>query len=127
MNYPNGAMKYPDGFKSINCLEHLYYDDLAAGICWLIAAIKDEDLLKITDMTNVTELTLLEATTLLKEYEPKTEEITNEAIIRRLEIKTKAGLPLTADDLKAIDPNDPTPGINYKKRLIDRINVRLKI
>ncbi len=127
MNYPNGSMKYPDGFKSINCLDHLYYDDLTTGICWLIVVIKDEDLSKITDMANVTELTLLEATALLEEYEPKTEEITNEAVIRRLEIKTKAGILLTTDDLKAIDPHDNTPGICYRKRLIDRINMRLKI
>lgn len=119
-----GEMVYPQGFTSIGCLEHIYCDDVKAGICYLVVAIKDEDILKMSDMTNMQELTEQEAEVFLNEYDPIREEITDEAKMRRLEIKAKTGIALTTDDLKALDPNDPTPGINYHKRFMDKVKAR---
>lgn len=68
-NYPDGKMKYPDNFLNIQCLEHIYCDDIINNICYLVVAIKDEDLLKIKDMSDVQELTEQEAETFTVNYD----------------------------------------------------------
>ena len=117
-----GKMLYPQGFTSFQCLEHIYCDD--AGVCNLVVAIDDKNLVKITDMTDVKELTLTEAEVYLDKFDLRTTEITDEGMVRALEIKSNLGTPLSATELKAIDPNDPTPGIEYRKRFIDKVNDR---
>jgi len=48
--------------------------------------------------------------------------ITDEAKIRRIEIKTKLGQELNEDELKAIDPNDSAVGINKIETLAEKID-----
>jgi len=122
-----GKMLYPDGFTTFQCLEHKYCDDLASGICYLVVAIDDKNLDKITDLTDVEELKIADAETFLEKYDPKVTEITDEGMIRAIEIKAKLGTALSATELKALDPADSTPGIQYAKRFIDRIKIRLGI
>lgn len=121
----SGTMIYPKGFLSFPCIEHIYCDELETGICWLIALIQNEDFEKIIDKTDVVEMTVTETETFLDKYEPLTTEITDEAMIRVIDIKTRAGVELSDRELKAIDPEDPTPGIQYKKRVIDKIKARI--
>lgn len=121
----DGTMLYPPGFIDIRCLEHKYYDDLATGICWLYVLVKDEDLATIRDLTDVTEITAKEAEDFFVVTEPKKEVVTDEAAIRRIEIQVKAGIALSAEDLKKIDPNDPAAGIEYEKRFIDKVKIRM--
>jgi hypothetical protein len=118
-----GNMIYPPGFTNINCLEHLYYDDEDTGVCHLLVLIRDQDLIEIRDMTNVEEVTEADAGVIAAKYNPRKEMITDEAKIRRLEIKSRLG-SLTADELKALDPDDPAPGINYSLNFIDRLQKR---
>lgn len=120
----DGKMIYPDGFLSFPCIEHIYCDELETGICWLVVLVNDEDISKIKDMTNITELTIAEAEAFTDRFDPKMEEVTDEVKIRRLEIMVKAGMELTDDEKKALDPNDPTPGIKYRKRFIDKVKIR---
>jgi len=64
-----GNMVYPQGLLDINCLEQIYCDDVANNICWFVGAIKDEDLPKIKDMTDVTLLTEQEAEIFTADYD----------------------------------------------------------
>ena len=46
--------------------------------------------------------------------------------VRRIEIKSRLGQELTPDEIKAIDPDDPMPGIEKSKRLADIIREKFK-
>lgn len=120
-----GKMVYPPGFTSINCLEHLYYDDVQSGICYLLILIEDKDISKITDLKNVQEIDIAEAEALSNLHNPRTTKITDEGIVRTAEIKSKSGTGLSDYEKKAIDPDDPTPGITWQKTFIDRIKERM--
>lgn len=120
-----GECIYPPGFISINCLEHLYYDDLITNKTWLLVLINNIDIDKITDKTKVTELTIVETEILTNQYDPKTEVITDEAKIERLKLKVALGQELTVDEEKAIDQNDPTPGFGYKDNFLIKIKKRM--
>jgi len=116
---------YPEGFLTFSCLEHLYYDDLSTGIAWLMVAIENENLMKIKNMTDVTIIDLVEAEKISNEYNRRTEIYTDEIKIKRIDIKTRTGIALTSDELKALDPNDLTPGIGYKLTFIDKVKKRM--
>ena len=115
-------LKYPDNYQvdiGNYAVDHLYYDE--AGKCYLILLIPDKqykpEMLK-SGVSLITETTAKQTSV---DKEPLKETITDEAKIRRLEIKSNLGQALTDSELKALDPNDPTPGIEYEKRLTDRI------
>jgi len=122
-----GNMSYPEGFLTFSCLEHIYCDELETGICWLIVLIEDKNLDKITDMKDVEELTVLDAGTFVDKHDPRNTEVTDEGIVRAMEIKAKAGVALSSTDLKALDPADSTPGIQYRVRFIDKVKTRMGI
>jgi len=122
-----GNMSYPPGFLTFSCLEHIYCDELETGICWLIVLIEDKNLGKITNMKDVEELTVLDAGTFVDKHDLRNTEVTDEGIVRAMEIKAKAGVALSSTDLKALDPADSTPGIQYRVRFIDRVKTRMGI
>ena len=122
-----GNMSYPEGFLTFSCLEHIYCDELETGICWLIVLIEDKNLDKITDMKDVEELTVLDAGTFVDKHDPHDTEVTDEGIVRAMEIKAKAGVALSSTDLKALDPADSTPGIQYRVRFIDKVKTRMGV
>lgn len=49
------------------------------------------------------------------------EVINDQAKIKRIEIKVGLGQQLTPDEIKAIDPDDSTPGIVKRKKFTDKI------
>jgi hypothetical protein len=122
-----GNMSYPEGFLTFSCLEHIYCDELETGICWLVVLVEDKNLEKITDQKDVEELTVVDAETLTDKYDLRNTVITDEGIVRAMEIKAKAGVALSSTDLKALDPADSTPGIQYRVRFIDRVKTRMGI
>lgn len=71
---------------------------------------------------DVEELTEAEAKAVSEANEVRQETVTDDAKIKRLTIKASAGIELTPDELKAIDPDDPTPGIGKREILADKIN-----
>ena len=118
---------YPDNYqKDIGNYNtgHLYYSE-GEGKPKLLICIKDADAINIVRQY-VEEITEAEAKAISEKNEKRTEEITDEARIRRIELKTRRGQKLTAEDLKAIDPDDPTPGFGKKKILADKIDAMKK-
>jgi hypothetical protein len=116
-----GEMIYPDGFLQVRYLEYLYCDDTLARTTYMLVMIEDKELEKIKVLTDVEEMTKANISIFANSYEPITEQITDEAKVRRLEIKAKIGEKFTLDEMKAIDPADPVLGINYRKRFSDLI------
>ena len=123
----NGKMIYPQGFLNIPCIEHIYCNELETGLCWLVVFILGEDFVKILDKTDVQEISITEAEAFLDKYDPHDTEITDEGMIRAIEIRTKANISLSNNDLKALDPSDPMPGIRYRRRFIDKVKIRLGV
>jgi len=110
----SGEFQYPSNYADLQPFikNNLYVDD--AGTCVLLLVVEDgaEKVCK----ENVEKLTKAAMTTYADQFDKKTEKITDEAKVRRLEILAKAGdYKLTADDLKALDPADATPGVEYRK------------
>jgi len=122
-----GKMIYPEGFLGVICLEHIYCDELETGICWLVVLVDDKELDKMPDQKDVEELTVLDAGTFVDKHDPHDTEVTDEGIVRAMEIKAKAGVALSSTDLKALDPADSTPGIQYRVRFIDKVKTRMGI
>lgn len=122
-----GGLKYPSGIKTYqseigdHALDHIYYDgDSDPKTTHLLLVLPDN----ITGVVreDVEELTELAAKALSEKHEAREETVTDDAKIKRLTIKASAGMELTSDELKAIDPDDPTPGIGKKEILSDRID-----
>ena len=122
-----GKMIYPEGFLSVNCLEHIYCDELETGICWLVVLVDDKEMDKMADQKDIEELTVLGAETFTDKYDPRNTEITDEARVRAIEIKSKSSISLNSADLKALDPADSTPGIQYRVRFIDKVKIRMGV
>jgi len=122
-----GKMIYPEGFLSVNCLEHIYCDELETGICWLVVLVDDKELDKMLDQKDIEELTVLDAETFVDKHDPRNTKVTDETILRAIEIKSKSAISLSATDLKALDPADSTPGIQYRVRFTDKVKIRMGI
>jgi hypothetical protein len=122
-----GKMIYPEGFLGVNCLEHIYCDELETGICWLVVLVNDKELDKMPDQKDIEELTVVDAETFTDKHDLRNTEITDEGMVRAIEIKAKAGVSLSSADLKALDPSDSTPGIQYRVRFIDKVKTRMGI
>ena len=71
--------------------------------------------------TNVTELTLEEACVIADTYAPKKTTVTDEGMLRLIEIKTRLGEKLTALEEKARNLDDETPGIKWEKSLKEKL------
>jgi hypothetical protein len=111
--YPSG---FVNGEKGIGrkVLEHLYFDERRFMLVALPDNIKFEH-------DNVTELTLEEAEAIATEHETQQTQITDEGMVRLIEIKSRLGTKLTAKEKKAIDLDDDTPGIKWKKSLKNKL------
>lgn len=117
----NGYIYPPNYDNQIGRLNqgHIYYDDESDGIFTLLISIPNAlDFLP----ENVTEVSGQEARVIAEKYDPSVPIITNEAMVRNLEIKSRAGIPLTQKELDALDPNNPEPGFGMSKTLVDKIN-----
>ena len=122
-----GKMVYPEGFLSVNCLEHIYCDELETGICWLVVLADDKELDKMADQKDIEVLSVLDAETFTDKHDPRNTEVTDEAMLRAIEIKAKSAISLSATDLKALDPADSTPGIQYRVRFIGKVQIRMGV
>ncbi len=123
--YDIGAKKhvYPrnyDNLIGVHNIGHIYYDDKADGKFTLLIIIPDDKALA-TVPENTEEISEREAIRIAAEYEPRTEQITDEAKIRRIELKVRMGKTLTRDEQDAIDIDHPTSGFNLSKNLEDKI------
>lgn len=116
-------LEYPVNYQSEIgnfAKDHLYYDD-EKGFPRLLLCIEDGDYKSSMIRDRVTELTEAQAKAISEAKEQRVETITDEAKVRRIEIKASLGMALTTDEQKSIDPTDPTPGFGITKILADRI------
>lgn len=119
----NGKHQYPAnyeaGFGSVS-VDHVYYDDEIDGEFSLLLAIPDEKAPSIPLPQRVVEIQEKEAQEIADKYEPRTNIIVNEAVVRQLEIKSRIGIELSKDDLDALDSTKDI-GFGISKNFNDRI------
>lgn len=111
-------MIYPSGYVGGIDRQHkafLYYDE--GGVTYQIIALPDT--VAFVD-NNVTEITLEEACAKADIHKPKKTIITDEGMIRTIEIKSRLGIELTIQEQKAIDLEDETPGISWSQSLSEK-------
>lgn len=99
-------------------VDYLYYNEGLTSK--LMISIFDTNANNII-RENVVELTETEAAALSEVNEIRTEIITDEAKIKRIELKISLKQALTSNELKALDPTDLTPGFSMKQIFSDRI------
>ena len=121
----SGGLQYPSGYSQLeqHITDHLYADEKETGKTFLCLSLKDETDWKtiLGSHGRIIEMTKEEMINYCNPFEEKREFITDEARVKRLAIKSQLGQTLTAEELKAIDPDDETPGFGFTKRFIDRI------
>jgi len=123
-----GGLGYPMNYQSEIgdfAIDHLYYNENDEPR--LLLVIPDRSYNVDMIRTSVTELTETEARALGDLHDPNIEKITNEAVVKRIEIKSNLGRTLTPDEEKALDQNDPALGFGWKKGLSDRITEEIQI
>lgn len=99
---------------------HVYFDDEGDGKYTLLISIPDKNALAVLP-ENVTEATEVEAFALANQYDPKVPVITNEAVVRIIEIKSRLALPLSQKELDALDPATGEPGFGMSENMVDKV------
>ena len=99
---------------------HVYFTDETDGMFALLIAIPDVNALTSLP-ANVTELTEIEAFALANEKDPKVMTITNEAVVRLIEIKSRLNLPLSQKEQDALDPTKGEPGFGISENMVDLV------
>ena len=121
---PGMGYQYPSDYNNIISKynqSHLYYDDKNDGVFTLLIAIPE--LNKLSSLpTNVSEVTELEARKISDDYDPSVEIITNDAVVRRLEIKSQLGLPLSSKENDALDPTKNELGFGMSETFNARVD-----
>ena len=90
---------YPDSFKMVVLPDDVSFQD-----------------------SNVTEITYEEAVVIADTHAPKKTIVTDEGLIRLIEIKSRLGQTLSITEEKAIDLDDSTPGINWRQSLAEKLS-----
>jgi len=121
-----GPMIYPDGYQSEIgnfAIEHLYFDENKLdNQSELLLAIKDADFKPEMIRDRVIEINETEAKAISEANETRVEEITDEAKVRRLEIKARLGMALTTEEADSIDPAKPDSVFTVSKIFSDRVD-----
>ena len=120
-----GEHQYPPDYEqTIGVFNqgHVYYDDKVDGLFTLLISVLDKNALAVLPQ-NVFEVTEAKAFAIATQYDPKTQIIVNEAIVRQLEIKSRLGMPLSSDELKALDPAENI-GFGVSENFVDKVEVK---
>lgn len=113
---------YPTGYQlEIGGLavDHLYYD--VDGALKLLLCVPDKEFKTSMIRTDVEEITEIETKSISEAKEVRTEIVKDEAKVRRLELKSRLGLTLTADEMKAVNLADPQSAFGVTEILADRV------
>ncbi len=97
---------------------HVYFHDEDDGKFALLISIPDVNALAVLP-ENVVEVTETEAFVLANQYDPKVPVITNEAVVRIIEIKSRLNLPLSQKEQDALDPTKKEPGFGMSENMVD--------
>lgn len=99
---------------------HVYYDDEEDGMFTLLISVPDANAVaKLPE--NVTEVNETDAFAIANKYDPKVQVITNEAVVRSIEIKSRLNMPLSQKELDALDPTKDEPGFGFSQNLVDKV------
>jgi len=119
-------MIYPDHYQQEignYAVDHLYFDTVKGdNQSELLLVIPNNKFNPAMIRDRVEEIQESEVKSISGTYERRTEEIIDEAKIRRIEIKSRLGLSLTTDELDAIDPSKNNSVFKMSKILADRID-----
>ena len=99
---------------------HVYYTDEADGVFTLLISIPDANALAVLP-ENVTEVIEADANTIANKYDPKVITITNEAVVRLIEIKSNLGMVLSQKEQDALDPTKGEPGFGMSENMVDAV------
>ena len=99
---------------------HIYFDDESDGVFTLVISIPDGNVLQVLP-GGVTELTELEAFAIANQYDPKVTTITNEAVVRLIEIKSRLNMPLSQKEQDALDPTKKESGFGMSENMVDTV------
>lgn len=97
---------------------HVYFNDEADGMFTLLIAIPTANALAVLP-ENVTEKTEAQAFAIANQYDPKVTTITNEAVVRLIEIKSRLNMPLSQKEQDALDPESGEPGFGTSENMTD--------
>jgi len=100
---------------------HLYYDT-EEGEPRLLLSIADTDWKDSMVRTDVEEITEAEAKAISEANETRTEQIVDEAKLRRIELKTRLNQTLTKDEQDSINPNKKNSVFKKRDILADKID-----
>ena|SRR3990167_2037059 len=97
---------------------HVYFNDETDGMFALLIAIPTANALSVLP-ANVTEKTEVQAFAIANQYDPKVTTITNEAVVRLIEIKSRLNMPLSQKEQDALDPTEGEPGFGTSENMVD--------
>jgi len=119
---PGSPLKYPDKYQEEIgdfATDHLYYND-DKGVPMLLLCIEDDNANNIV-RDRVEEVTETEAKAISEAIEVRREKVIDEAKVKRLEIKAAANIPLTQEEIDALDITKPNSIFGKLEILADRI------
>ena len=123
----NTKLIYPENYQAelgdfnFQHKGHLYYDD-ENGNSMLLLSIADKDWKESMVRPYVEEITEVQAKEISEANETRTEQIVDEAKLRRIELKANLKQTLTQEELDAIDPEKPNSVFKISKILADKID-----
>lgn len=117
------TLVYPEGYHNLKFVQAGYITEKATGHLYVLGAVenKDSSLDTVKTSADTTEINKAEAINFSESNEDRIEKITDPGKLIRLQIKASLGQQLTPDELKALDPNDLTPGLRYSQILADKL------
>ena len=125
---------YPKCWEQISPVKALWSNEYgvqefkdAAGTyqIWLLK-VTDEDYDICVQDPQCSPLSETDAETIAADIDPdydEPEEITSDAVVRRLTIKAMQGKPLSKDEENMLDPEHPSKGIGRKKSFLKRHDI----
>lgn len=120
-NYP---AEYDPEKITVLCYEHV--GDKGAVVDrgtvdeYLIGVVSDEDAVQFLKSDQITQMSVEDAHVQGRQWRPQVDKILDQSKVISILAKSVRGDNLSPDDLRAIDPDDPTPGIN-KSEIFDNL------
>jgi len=113
--YPPEYQKAQDKFRVAG------YVTVEPDLYILVAAEEGPETDALAGHADVDVLTRVEAEKFSEDNQPRLVKITDEGMVRYLEMKVRRGKMLTVQEEKALDPDDETPGFRREQILADKL------
>ena len=121
---PNYGGNHPLGHDGVEIDQFgigMYYDEGnydVNGFRYAVTSLPEDraNAYIVRSQGRVVAITSAEAEAWFAQNKPEPEEKFNLEVLQAIKLKKDLAIPLTASDLKALDPNDPLPGITKFKK-----------